>query len=106
MHGDLRPACIFLDVKEDACIGDYDVIVKTGEQLMVASELICRLDENCETPLAGPLSEQFALASCIYTIPFGRKPYHDLEARVTLYIKATSLLASDMCHSACASCIK
>lgn len=47
---------------------------------MVASELFCKLNENYETPLAGPTSEQFALASCIYTIRFGHIPFHDLQA--------------------------
>jgi hypothetical protein len=40
------------------------------------------MDENYEPPLAGPLSEQFALASCIYTIRFGHIPFHDVEPPV------------------------
>jgi serine/threonine protein kinase len=82
VHGDLRPANIFLDAKEEIRIGDFDATVKKGEQLLVASEPFCRLNENYETPLAGPLSEQFALASCIYTIRFGHKPFPGLEPHV------------------------
>ena len=79
-HGDLRPANIFLGTREEVRLGDFDAKVKTGEQLIVASEPFCKMDEDYEPPLAGPLSEQFSLASCIYTIRYGHRPYHDLEA--------------------------
>ena len=46
----------------------------------MASEPFCKLDKDYELPLAGPLSEQFALGLCIYTIQFGYKPFHDLDA--------------------------
>ncbi|KAF2454210.1 kinase-like domain-containing protein [Lineolata rhizophorae] len=82
VHGDLRPANIFLDTREDVRLGDFDATVRRGEQLMVASEPFCKLDENYEPPLASPLSEQFSLASCIYTIRFGHKPFHDIEAPI------------------------
>jgi len=81
-HGDLRPANIFLGTREEVRLGDFDATVKRGEQLMVASEPFCKMDENYEPPSAGPLSEQFSLASCIYTIRFGHKPFHDIEAPV------------------------
>ena len=40
----------------------------------------CKLDEDFILPQAGAASEQFALASCIYTIRFGHIPLHELEA--------------------------
>ena len=79
-HGDLRPANIFLDVKEDIQLGDFDATVRVGKELRVASEPFCKLSENCEPPLAGPKTEQFSLGSCIYNIRFGHKPHHDLDA--------------------------
>jgi hypothetical protein len=54
--------------------------VKRGEELMAASEPFCKMYKNCELPLAGPLSEQFSLASCIYNIRSGHIPFHDMEA--------------------------
>ena len=72
VHGDLRPANILLDANEDAT-------VKPGQELMTASEPFCKINEDCELPLAGPVSEQFSLASCIYTIRFGHWPWHDLD---------------------------
>jgi serine/threonine protein kinase len=81
-HGDLRPANIFLSAMEDVRLGDFDATVKKGEQLLVASEPFCKLDENYDTPLAGPLSEQFSLASCIFTIRFGHIPFHTVKPHV------------------------
>lgn len=40
------------------------------------------MNENYEPPLASPLSEQFSLASCIYTIRFGYIPFHDIDAPI------------------------
>lgn len=82
VHGDLRPANIFLDVMENIQLGDFDATVRAGEQLMVASEPFCKLNEDYELPLAGPDTEQFSLGSCIYNIRFGHKPHHDLDASV------------------------
>ncbi|KAH8728423.1 hypothetical protein GQ44DRAFT_784196 [Phaeosphaeriaceae sp. PMI808] len=81
-HGDLRLANIFLNAMEDIRLGDFDATVKKREQLLVASEPFCKLDENYDTPLAGPLSEQFSLASCIFIIRFGHKPLHNVEPHV------------------------
>jgi serine/threonine protein kinase len=82
VHGDLRPANILLDSSDDIKLGDFDATVSPGSELLVASEPVCKINEDFETPLAGPESEQFALASCIYTIRFGHWPWHDLEPRV------------------------
>ncbi|KAF2194753.1 hypothetical protein K469DRAFT_617378 [Zopfia rhizophila CBS 207.26] len=82
VHGDLRPANIFLDTRENIRLGDFDGTVKKGEQLVVVSEPFCKLNESYEPPLAGPLSEQFSLASCVYTIRFGHKPFHDIDAPI------------------------
>lgn len=82
VHGDLRPANILLDVNEDIKLGDFDATVKPGTELMVASEPFCKMNEDFEPPLAGPVSEQFSLASCIYTIRFGHWPWHDIDPPV------------------------
>ncbi|CBX90433.1 hypothetical protein IAQ61_001939 [Plenodomus lingam] len=81
-HGDLRPANIFLGTKEEVRLGDFDSTVKRGEQLVVVSEPFCKMNEDYEPPLAGPVTEQFSLASCIYTIRFGHKPFYSLEAPI------------------------
>lgn len=82
VHGDLRPANILLDENDDIRLADFDASVKPGAELLVASEPFSKMNENFETPLAGPESEQFSLASCIYTIRFGHWPFHDLEPEV------------------------
>ncbi|KAI1759155.1 kinase-like protein [Hypoxylon sp. FL1150] len=82
VHGDLRPANIFLDANEDIRLGDFDAAVKKNEQLFVASEPFCKLNEDYELPIAGPVSEQFSLGSCIYTIRFGYPPWHDVDAPI------------------------
>lgn len=81
VHGDLRPANILLDANDNIQVGDFDATVKPGAELMVASEPFCKMNENLETPPAGPVSEQFSLASCIYTIRFGHWPWHELDPR-------------------------
>lgn len=89
-HGDLRPANILLTMEDDIRLADFDASVRTGEQLLVASEPFCKLNEDFEPPNAGSVSEQFALASCIYTIRFGHIPFHELDApnRVQMLIKS------------------
>lgn len=80
VHGDLKPANILLDQMENIKVCDFDATVKIGEELLVASEPFTKMNEDYETPPAGPLSEQFSLGSCIYNIRFRHKPYHDLDA--------------------------
>ncbi|KAL2198265.1 kinase-like domain-containing protein [Corynascus similis CBS 632.67] len=81
VHGDLQPANIFLDANNNIQVGDFDVTARPGAELMVASEPFCKIFKNLETPPAGPVSEQFSLASCIYTIRFGHWPWHELDPR-------------------------
>ncbi|KAK3324207.1 kinase-like domain-containing protein [Cercophora scortea] len=80
VHGDLRPANILLDANDNIQLCDFDAAVKPGAELLVGSEPSCKVDENLETPPAGPVSEQFSLASCIYSIRFGHWPWHELDA--------------------------
>ncbi|KAF4481125.1 Sperm motility kinase X [Colletotrichum fructicola Nara gc5] len=80
VHGDLRPSNILLTADDNVRLADFDASVKIGEQLLVASEPYCKLDKYFKPPNAGPISEQFALASCIYTIRFGHIPLSELEA--------------------------
>jgi len=81
VHGDLRPANILLDANDNIQLSDFDATVEPGAELTVASEPFCKMNENFETPPAGPVSEQFSLASCIYTIRFGHWPWHKLDPR-------------------------
>lgn len=80
VHGDLRPANILLTAKDDIRLADFDASVRVGEQLEVASDAFCKIDEDFELPCAGPVSEQFSLGSCIYTIRLGHIPHHELDA--------------------------
>lgn len=89
VHGDLRPENILLMAEDDVRVADFDSSVRIGEELLVASEPFCKLNEGFELPNAGPVSEQFSLASCIYTIRMGHLPHHELDApdRITKLIK-------------------
>ncbi|KXH32719.1 hypothetical protein CNYM01_13007 [Colletotrichum nymphaeae SA-01] len=88
VHGDLRPSNILLTADDNVRLADFDASVKIGEQLLVASEPFCKLDKYFKLPNAGPISEQFAFASCIYTIRFGHIPLSELDApdRVRYFI--------------------
>ena len=79
VHGDIRPANILLDTMGNIKLGDFDATVKKGEELLAASEPFCKLNKGYETPPAGPVSEQFALGSCIYTIQYGKIPLHEFD---------------------------
>lgn len=83
VHGDLRPANILLTSggdKGSIQLGDFDSTVKCGDSLLAASEPFCRLLENYKLPTGSPITEQFALGSCIYTIRFQHVPWHDIDA--------------------------
>lgn len=82
VHGDLRPANALIDSGDNLHLADFDAVVKPGEELLVASEPFCRMNADLEPPPAGPATEQFALASTIYTIRFGHWPWHELEPRI------------------------
>lgn len=81
-EGRLRRTRVLLDENDDIRLADFDASVKSGAELLVASEPISKMNENFGTPLPGPESEQFLLALCIYTIRFGHWPFHDLEPEV------------------------
>ncbi|CAF3656770.1 unnamed protein product [Fusarium graminearum] len=82
IHGDLRPANIFLTAhgnKGDVKLGDFDSTVRDGERLLVASEPFCKLLDNYKLPNGSHITDQFSLGSCIYTIRFQRIPWHDID---------------------------
>ncbi|KAG6160683.1 hypothetical protein E4U51_007457 [Claviceps purpurea] len=82
VHGDLRPANILLTANDNIRLADFDVSVKIGQELEAGSEPFVRLNEDFELPQAGPISEQFALGSCIYTIRFGHIPFSELDFHI------------------------
>jgi serine/threonine protein kinase len=90
-HGDLRPANILLDNSDNVKISDFDSTVKPGERLLVANTPFCKLGKGFQIPIAGPLTEQFAIASCICTIRTGREPFYELEDRE----KVLKIMSSD-----------
>ncbi|KAG6161378.1 hypothetical protein E4U51_007160 [Claviceps purpurea] len=61
VHGDLRPANILLTANDNIRLADFDVSVKIGEPY-------AKLNGGLKFPDAGPITEQFALGSCICTI--------------------------------------
>ncbi|GAM83886.1 hypothetical protein ANO11243_018760 [Dothideomycetidae sp. 11243] len=86
VHGDLHPCNVFLDAADNIQLGDFDATVKIGEETRGGAEPWCRLLENCESPVASPATEQFALGACIYFIRFGRPPLAHIEDRMTLHM--------------------
>ncbi|KAI9793355.1 MAG: hypothetical protein M1816_000247 [Peltula sp. TS41687] len=90
-HGDLWPANVLLDARDNIKLVDFAATVKKGEQLIAAADTwFCKLQgEIFELPIAGPTNEQFALGSFVYTIRFGYKPHHELDeaTRVQKVIK-------------------
>ncbi|RSM19061.1 hypothetical protein CDV31_001982 [Fusarium ambrosium] len=78
-HGDLRPANIFLSPEGDIGLGDFDCTVRIGEQLKAGGGSFGKLYENYVFPNASPMTEQYSLGSCIYTIQFGHEPWHEIN---------------------------
>lgn len=78
-HGDLRPANILLDARDMIKVADFDSTVRIGEPLLVATAPFCKLEGDYKTPLAGAVSEQYAVGSCIYNIRTGHEPFHDID---------------------------
>ncbi|CCE30695.1 uncharacterized protein CPUR_04544 [Claviceps purpurea 20.1] len=58
---------------------DFDTSVKIAEELEVVSEPFAKLNKGRKIPHAGPITEQFALGSSIYTIRFGHIPLDGLD---------------------------
>ncbi|KAG5952051.1 hypothetical protein E4U57_006418 [Claviceps arundinis] len=79
VHGDLRPVNILLTANDNIRLADFDVSVKIGQELEAGGEPFVRVNEDFELPQAGPISEQFALGSCIYTVRFGHLPLSELD---------------------------
>ncbi|KAI9848519.1 MAG: hypothetical protein M1837_007188 [Sclerophora amabilis] len=83
-HGDMRPSNILLDGAGHVKLCDFGNTTKRGEQLPGASYPFYRVTAKFDAPIAGPASEQFAMASCIYTIRRGHEPLHQLDGPQTV----------------------
>ncbi|KAG6297872.1 hypothetical protein E4U09_001194 [Claviceps aff. purpurea] len=79
VHGDLRPANILLTANDNIRLADFDVSVKIGERPQTAVEPYAKLNGGLKFPDAGPITDQFALGSCICTIRFGHIPLDELD---------------------------
>lgn len=72
-HGDLRPPNILLDAAGQVKICDFANMAGLGQKNPGATAPFYI------TEIAGPVSEQFAIGSCIYTIFKGHDPLHELD---------------------------
>lgn len=78
-HGDLRPSNIIFDAKDDLQLINFDSTVKMGQELVSGLAPFIKLSKDFMPDSASAVSEQFALASCMYTIRFWHAPWHDLD---------------------------
>lgn len=72
-HGDICPENVLFDSEDRIKLADFGSCVDAGEKLIKPETPYW----DCYTQLAGPLTEQFALGSCIYYIVEGREPEID-----------------------------
>ncbi|KAJ4307471.1 hypothetical protein N0V84_012711 [Fusarium piperis] len=78
-HGDLRPKNILLASNDDIRVADFDVTRRVGEEVYTVTAPFGKMNPGWKHPIAGPGTEQFALASCIYNIRFGEEPMSDID---------------------------
>ncbi|KAF1987374.1 hypothetical protein K402DRAFT_462695 [Aulographum hederae CBS 113979] len=109
VHGDLRLGNILLDAAENIFLTDFDGAVKSGEEMTTANCGFCPMREGFKTLPAGPVTEQFTLASCIYSIRFGKEPWSgkDGHAEMKKLVKGETpdtgadVLFSDLIQGCC-----
>ncbi|WEW55203.1 hypothetical protein PRK78_000632 [Emydomyces testavorans] len=77
-HGDLRPENILLTQTLDLKLVDFDCAVTPGGDLLGLAEPYWINKPDGSLDRAGPKSEQFALASCLYFIFNQREPTIDI----------------------------
>lgn len=78
-HGDLRPRNVLLTADDDIRLADFDVTRRFGEEVYTVCAPFGKYTPGREFPIAGPDTEQFALASCIYNIRFGKEPLAEID---------------------------
>ncbi len=81
VHGDLRIANMLLDDDDNLQVADFDATVRAGDRLQVGSVPLEKLGNTHQQPVAGPVTEQFSLASCMYSVRFGgQDPWRDVKS--------------------------
>lgn len=79
VHGGLRPDNVLLDQQEHIKLCNFDNAVSVGQELVAGTEPYCWIETDRSLPIAGPESEQFALASTIYYIRFTVEPLAEVD---------------------------
>ncbi|KAI9697087.1 MAG: hypothetical protein M1836_005049 [Candelina mexicana] len=74
VHGDLRPANIFLNATEQIKLADFNCSVRPGELLKGLTEPYWMYTEDGRLDDAGPKTEQFAIGTCFFFIFNGCDP--------------------------------